>query len=141
MDSKIYWLLAFVGLYWSYCIFWGIKGAITSKSKTVVTVANTLSGPELITNTFRTLMSSIVGAPPFPNALEPYATVNYIWTLSCLTVDELNRPDATYRKYGPRIIICRSGASTIAENIISGTPAIYFPLENTSGNFSQFLPV
>ena len=81
-----------------------IKGAITSKSKTVVTVANTLSGPELITNSFRTLMSRSVGAPPFPNALEPYATVNYIWTLSCLTVDELNRPDATYRKYGPRKI-------------------------------------
>ena len=32
MDIKIYWLLAFVGLYWSYCIFWGIKGAINSKT-------------------------------------------------------------------------------------------------------------
>ena len=32
MDIKIYWLLAFVGLYWSYCIFWGIKGALTSKT-------------------------------------------------------------------------------------------------------------
>ena len=32
MEIKIYWLLAFVGLYWSYCIFWGIKGAITSKT-------------------------------------------------------------------------------------------------------------
>ena len=32
MGEKIYWLLAFVGLYWSYCIFWGIKGAITSKT-------------------------------------------------------------------------------------------------------------
>ena len=32
MDLKIYWLLAFVGLYWSYCIFWGIKGALTSKT-------------------------------------------------------------------------------------------------------------
>ena len=32
MDAKIYWLLAFVGLYWSYCIFWGIKGAIISKT-------------------------------------------------------------------------------------------------------------
>ena len=32
MDAKIYWLLAFVGLYWSYCIFWGIRGAITSKT-------------------------------------------------------------------------------------------------------------
>ena len=32
------------------------------------------------------------------------------------------------------IIICRSGASTIAENLISGTPAIYFPLENSIEN-------
>ena len=32
MDIKIYWLLAFVGLYWSYCIFWGIKGALTAKT-------------------------------------------------------------------------------------------------------------
>ena len=32
MDSKIYWLFAFVALYWAYCIFWGIKGASTSKT-------------------------------------------------------------------------------------------------------------
>ena len=32
MDAKIYWLFAFVGIYWSYCIFWGIKGAITSRT-------------------------------------------------------------------------------------------------------------
>ncbi len=32
MDAKIIWLFIFVALYWSYCIFWGIKGAITSKT-------------------------------------------------------------------------------------------------------------
>ena len=32
MESKIYWLFSFVGLYWAYCIFWGIKGARTSKT-------------------------------------------------------------------------------------------------------------
>jgi len=32
IDSKIYWLFAFVGVYWAYCIFWGIKGARTSKT-------------------------------------------------------------------------------------------------------------
>ncbi len=32
MHSKIYWLFAFVGLYWAYCIFWGIKGARASKT-------------------------------------------------------------------------------------------------------------
>ncbi|OUW80214.1 MAG: sodium:solute symporter [bacterium TMED217] len=32
MDSKLYWLFSFVGLYWTYCIFWGIKGALSSKT-------------------------------------------------------------------------------------------------------------
>jgi SSS family solute:Na+ symporter len=32
MEAKIIWLLVFVILYWGYCIFWGIKGAITSKT-------------------------------------------------------------------------------------------------------------
>ena len=32
MESKIYWLFAFVGIYWAYCIFWGIKGARTAKT-------------------------------------------------------------------------------------------------------------
>ena len=34
MDPKILWLFIFVGLYWSYCLFWGIKGALTSKTAT-----------------------------------------------------------------------------------------------------------
>ena len=32
MDPKIVWLFIFVGLYWSYCIFWGIKGAMSAKT-------------------------------------------------------------------------------------------------------------
>ncbi|MGF1475383.1 MAG: sodium:solute symporter [Geminicoccaceae bacterium] len=32
MEAKVVWLFAFVALYWSYCIFWGIKGAIASKT-------------------------------------------------------------------------------------------------------------
>lgn len=32
MDAKLYWLFGFVGLYWAYCLFWGIKGAIRSKT-------------------------------------------------------------------------------------------------------------
>ena len=27
-------MFVFVALYWSYCIFWGIKGALTSKTAT-----------------------------------------------------------------------------------------------------------
>ena len=32
MDAKIVWLFVFVALYWSYCIFWGIKGAMSAKT-------------------------------------------------------------------------------------------------------------
>ena len=32
MEKTTYWLFAFVLAYWSYCIFWGIKGARTAKT-------------------------------------------------------------------------------------------------------------
>ena len=32
MDAKIVWLFVFVVLYWAYCIFWGIKGAMSAKT-------------------------------------------------------------------------------------------------------------
>ncbi|MDH3689004.1 MAG: sodium:solute symporter family protein [Gammaproteobacteria bacterium] len=32
MDPKIVWLFVFVILYWAYCIFWGIKGAMSAKT-------------------------------------------------------------------------------------------------------------
>ena len=34
MDQKIFWLITFVGIYWAYCLFWGIKGAQTAKTST-----------------------------------------------------------------------------------------------------------
>ena len=32
MDAKVVWLLVFVGLYWSYCVFWGVKGHLQAKT-------------------------------------------------------------------------------------------------------------
>ncbi|NJN45229.1 MAG: sodium:solute symporter [Candidatus Competibacteraceae bacterium] len=34
MEAKTVWLIIFVALYWSYCLFWGIKGALSSKTAT-----------------------------------------------------------------------------------------------------------
>ncbi len=34
MEAKTIWLFIFVGIYWSYCLFWGIKGALSSKTAT-----------------------------------------------------------------------------------------------------------
>ncbi|MDH3472960.1 MAG: sodium:solute symporter [Rhodospirillales bacterium] len=32
MEAKVVWLFVFVALYWAYCIFWGIKSAMTAKT-------------------------------------------------------------------------------------------------------------
>jgi len=32
MEAKIVWLFVFVILYWAYCIFWGIRGAISART-------------------------------------------------------------------------------------------------------------
>ena len=32
MTAKIYWLAAFVFIYWAYCIYWGIRGAMMTKT-------------------------------------------------------------------------------------------------------------
>lgn len=39
MEAKTMWLIIFVALYWSYCLFWGIKGALTSKTATDYMIA------------------------------------------------------------------------------------------------------
>ncbi|MCB1804686.1 MAG: sodium:solute symporter family protein [Candidatus Competibacteraceae bacterium] len=39
LDPKILWLFIFVGLYWAYCLFWGIKGALSSKTATDYMIA------------------------------------------------------------------------------------------------------
>ena len=32
VEAKVIWLFLFVALYWAYCIFWGIRGAITART-------------------------------------------------------------------------------------------------------------
>jgi Na+/proline symporter len=32
MEAKVLWLFVFVALYWAYCIFWGLKSAMTAKT-------------------------------------------------------------------------------------------------------------
>lgn len=44
MEAKLIWLFAFVGLYWAYCLFWGIKGALTSKTSADYFVAGRTIG-------------------------------------------------------------------------------------------------
>jgi len=39
MEAKAIWLFVFVGLYWAYCLFWGIKGALMSRTATDYMIA------------------------------------------------------------------------------------------------------
>jgi len=32
VNDKLFWLATFVGLYWAYCLYWGLKGARSSKT-------------------------------------------------------------------------------------------------------------
>lgn len=43
------------------------------------------------------------------NVLKKYASYNYNITLACLTVNELNFPDSTYRVKAPQVTVLRSG--------------------------------
>lgn len=47
-----------------------------------------------------------------PNTLHQFASFNCIFTLSVLTVDEVNMPDETYRVQQPLLQIFRSGGGT-----------------------------
>ena len=47
------------------------------------------------------------------NQLKAYASYNYIITLACLTVNEINFPDTTYRVRPPQVSVLRSGGGTL----------------------------
>lgn len=53
--------------------------------------------------------TSFGGVGKLSNPLEQYASYNYIFTLGCLSDDELNFPDFTYRRKDPNVVILRSG--------------------------------
>jgi len=61
------------------------------------------------------------------NSLHQFSSFNTIFTLSCLTRDEIAVPNETYRAYGPQNVILRSGGgagdnkvTTVYEDVIGG---------------------
>jgi len=47
-----------------------------------------------------------------PNYLRKYSSVNYVFTLACLTPDEVNNPAGTYRITKPRVVVFKSSGGT-----------------------------
>lgn len=91
-------------------------------------------------NLANNLASSITKVPsgvngPAPNILHYYSSVNYIFTLSVLTDEQINFPNETYRKgvLGP--LILKSGSGSPGNRIT--TP--YKTSFNPTGSFEFFL--
>jgi hypothetical protein len=55
------------------------------------------------------LGAGIYGSGKLPNDLEQFASFTYSFTLGCLSENELQFPDQTYRRKEPEVIILRSG--------------------------------
>lgn len=58
------------------------------------------------------ILGGLAGALPAPNILSRYASYNYVLTLSSLTVEDINYPDATYKRGKKLPIICKSGSGS-----------------------------
>jgi len=56
---------------------------------------------------------------PIPNPLNVYASYNYIFTLCCLTHEEINNPWTTYRIKTPENIVLRSGGTPNAPGVLN----------------------
>lgn len=79
----------------------------------------------------------VTDVAPFPNILGLFTMVNYIFTLSVLTDEEINFPDETYRKgiYRPNSIIFKSG-SGLPDNRV---PLAIVTQNNPSGKFDFYM--
>lgn len=64
-------------------------------------------------------LSGISGGPSLPlqNELEQFASMNCLWGLGCISADELNFPDKTYRKNGVRFgqRVIKSGGTPLGK--------------------------
>jgi len=75
------------------------------------TTGQTASNTGATATTGSETKSPIYKVNPIENKLSKFASHNYIFTFGPLSKEELNFPDATYRKYGPSIKILRSGGT------------------------------
>ena len=53
LEAKVLWLFVFVALYWSYCIYWGIKGAKQSRQWMIGKKFGFLTPGDMFSNYFR----------------------------------------------------------------------------------------
>lgn len=55
--------------------------------------------------------------PPWPNELQDFSTMNVIMELAVLSAEEINDPDGTYRKNGPKNVVIRNGGGAAGKKV------------------------
>jgi len=55
--------------------------------------------------------------PPWPNELQNFSTMNVIMELAVLSAAEINDPDGTYRKNGPKNVVIRNGGGSAKKKV------------------------
>jgi len=55
--------------------------------------------------------------PPWPNELQDFSTFNVIMELAVLSAEEINDPDGTYRKDGPKNVVIRNGGGAAGKKV------------------------
>ena len=72
---------------------------------------------------------------PVPNILHSYTSVNYIFTLSALDVEQINNPDETYRRglLGP--LILKSGSGSPGNRV----PTAHRTATNPAGTYDFYI--
>lgn len=98
--------------------FSAATGSITQALNDIRSAASLPSFLDAVANTrtFETALSDLTNASASAavlgrtqNQLKSYASYNYNITLACLTVNELNFPDSTYRTNPPQVTVLKSG--------------------------------
>lgn len=91
-----------------------IPNAINSATSVLTGPASALSSiKDSISGAFSGFSKNFVktGARlPLPNPLFKYASYTYVFGVGCLSADQLNNPDTTYRKGQKLKLICKSGS-------------------------------
>jgi hypothetical protein len=91
-----------------------IEGAADLAEGISVGADGVINLPEIVVNGgsslgSRAISNAMQALGQSENQLKSFASYNYIITLACLTVNELNFPDSTYRVRPPQVTVLRSG--------------------------------
>ena len=95
-----------------------VEGAVTELKSAIAGVdnftnfSNNVGGQSAVSTAGQGHPGDRSGAePPWENELEKFVSYSSIFTLSCLTTEDLNLPDFSYRQKPPEHIILRSGGT------------------------------